>query len=365
MSFSACLSMLEIVAYRDGEPVAGAEEHLATCVRCRALLTDLPAVQLSEPLRDGHELPRLQPRAAQPPPEELKTGQVWSATVENQPGRREIVVVLANQPPVDDNDMVLVAPVDDAFEDATDADLIVGDSPLGYRHVVNVGMQGTVMSAQLEGYLGRLEMPEREALVDIYRALFAASERTTAAATGAPLAGPDDPRGPNRAERLDALRALFAPADRLLGQELEDEDPEERSLGRILAEAISGDEWDRPSLLTAAAVDGAAFGRMLEDQLDLTDQNDVPDVQRVLNVIRLDDWRDPVRASLQRSRGGERVATGAEPAIAARSFAGISDEERERDLMGDQSSIDDSEPARQRAIGNYLQSLEKQIDDAS
>lgn len=103
---------------------------------------------------------------------------------------------------------------------------------------------------------------------------------------------------------------------------------------------------------------------MLNDRLDLTDQSDVPDVQRVLTVIRLDDGRDPVRASLQRSRGGMRRATGAETAIAARSFAGVSDAERERDLMRDQIAIDESPRAREGAVESYLQALEKQIDDA-
>jgi hypothetical protein len=179
-----------------------------------------------------------------------------------------------------------------------------------------------------------------------------------------PLAGADDPRGPARAARADELRSLFAPADRLLGQEPESDEPEMITLGGILSGVIAGDEWDRSSLLTAAGVDGAIVDRMLDDRLDLTDQSDVPDVRRVLTVIRLDDWRDPVRASLQRSRGGMRRATGAEPAIAARTFAGVSDAERERDLMRGQTSIDESPPARERAVESYLQALEKEIDDA-
>jgi hypothetical protein len=84
----------------------------------------------------------------------------------------------------------------------------------------------------------------------------------------------------------------------------------------------------------------------------------------VLNVFKLDDWRTPVRGSLHRSRGGSREATGAEPAIAARSFAGVSDAEREDDLMHDQTAIDESEHARAHAIESYLQALGKQIDDA-
>lgn len=210
-------------------------------------------------------------------------------------------------------------------------------------------------------YHGRLELSDREAIVDIYRALLGQSERATQAATGLPLAGPEDPRASALAARADELRPLFAPADRLLGQEPE---PEMITLGSILTGVITGDEWDRSSLLTAAGVDGAVFTRMLADRLDLTDQTDLPDVQRVLKVIRLDDWRDPVRATLERSPGGARQATGADPAIAARSFAGVSDTERERDLMRDQTEIDQSIGARERAVESYLKALEKQIDDA-
>jgi hypothetical protein len=289
---------------------------------------------------------------------------LWTAALEDAPGWRELVVVLAPQPSVGGREMVLIAPVDTAFDDATSTDVIIDESPLGYRHLVSVGMQGIVLREQLERCLGRLDTAEREAIVDIYRALLGDSERTTQAPTGLPLAGPDDPRAPARAARADALRSLFAPADRLLGQEPEDDEPEMITLGGILSGVIAGDEWDRSSLLTAAAVDGAVFDRMIGDRLDLTDQSDVPDVQRVLTVIRLDDWRDPVRASLQRSRGGMRRATGAEPAIAARSFAGVSDAERERDLMRNQTSIDASPRARERAAESYLQALEKQIDDA-
>jgi hypothetical protein len=207
-------------------------------------------------------------------------------------------------------------------------------------------------------------MRERAAIVGIYRALMNPTELTTRAPTELPLAGPEDPRASARAARADELRSLFAPANRLLGQEPQDDQPEVITLGGILVDAMTGDEWDRTSLLTAAQVDGAIFDRMLADQLDLTDQGDVGDVQRVLNVIHLDDWRGPVRASLQRSRGGARRSTGAEPAMAARSFAGVSDAERERDLMRDQTAIDESVRAREHAIEGYLQALEKEIGDA-
>ena len=78
---------------------------------------------------------------------------------------------------------------------------------------------GVVLRAQLDRYLGRLEMPEREAVVDIYRALMNQAAVTTRAPTGAPLTGPEDPRASRAQLVSDELRSLFAMADRLLGQE--------------------------------------------------------------------------------------------------------------------------------------------------
>jgi hypothetical protein len=201
--------MLEIAAHHAGEDLPGAAEHLASCARCRALLASLPDLQQPAPQR-GQELPRVRPRPSELTPEDLKTGQLWTAALEGRPDWREIVVVLAPQPAVDDQELVLIAPVDTEFDDATSSDLIVDDSPLGYRHVVSVGMQGVVLRAQLDRFLGRLEMPEREAIVDIYRALMNQTEVTTRAPTGAPLAGPEDPRASARAARSDELRSLFA-----------------------------------------------------------------------------------------------------------------------------------------------------------
>lgn len=359
MGIHDCLSMLELVAYRAGEGGHDAEEHLADCARCRALLAGLPELEPPSEAGERDVIPRLAARELPERPAELRTGQIWTAVPENQPDVREVVVVLARQSAVDGQGLVLIAPVDTCLDNATSTDLIADGSPLGYRHLVSVGLQGTVLTDQLESYLGRLERRERQALADIYSKLFGAGEGTAAGATGLPLTGPEDPRASARVGRVEELRPLFAPADRLLGQE-----DEPLTFGAILAGVIESDEWDRPSVLTATGVGGASLDRMLEDRLDLTDRSDVADVRQLIKVIQLEDWRDPVFHSLRLSPGGLRVATGGEPAIAARSFAGVSDAERERDLMRDQTRIDESPGAREHAIESYLAALEKELDDA-
>lgn len=363
MSIYRCLSMLELAAHRAGEgQVPGTEEHLANCPRCRALLTLLP--ELEEPTdAESRTMLSIAPRSTQEQPADVRTGQIWSATTEDDSEWREVVVVLARQPAVEGRELVLIAPVDTSLSDATSTDVIIDRSPLGYPHIVNVGLQGVILRDQLVRYLGRLERPEREALADVYRGLFAESEPTTRARIGPPLVGSEDPRASARAARIDELRPLFAVADRLLGSE--QSDAEVVTLGTILTETMNSDEWDRHSLLSAAAVEGASLDRMLRNELDLTDQTDLGEVQRVINVIQLEDWRDPVRHSLILSPGGLRVATGGtEPAIAARSFAGVSGADRERDLMRDRTSVDQSVAARAQAIESYLRSLEKELDDA-
>jgi hypothetical protein len=140
MSMNSCLSMLELVAYQAGEdPDCWAERHLAECARCRALLADTG--QLAEP-RTAQEPPlaRLEPRVLPERPHDLLTGQVWSAQVEGDPDWREVVVVLSRQPSVDNHELVLVAPINLQLEDAASADVIVEDSPLGYQHLVSVGL---------------------------------------------------------------------------------------------------------------------------------------------------------------------------------------------------------------------------------
>lgn len=359
MGIRDCLSMLELAAYSAGEGDREAEEHVADCARCRALLVALPDLEPPPEPDESNVIPPLAARELPEQPAELSTGQIWTAVPEDQRDVRELVVVLARQPAVDDQELVLVAPVDTGIDDATSTDLIVDRSPLGYRHLVSVGLQGTVLTDQLERYLGRLERPERQALADIYTMLFTVGEGTTTGTTGPPLTGPEDPRASARMARADELRPLFAPADRLLGQE-----DEPLTFGAILAGVVESDEWDRPSVLTATGVSGASLDRMLGDRLDVTDRSDVADVRRLITVIQLEDWREPVSHSLRRSPGGLRVATGGEPAIAARSFAGVSDAERERDLMRDQTGIDQSPGARERAIESYLAALEKELDDA-
>jgi hypothetical protein len=359
MGIRDCLSVLELAAYRAGQGDQKAEEHLADCARCRALLASLPDMEPPPEPNESGVIPRLAAREIPKRPAELTTGQIWTAVPENQSDVREVVVVLARQAAVDNEELVLIAPVDTCLDNATSTDLIVDRSPLGYRHLVSVGLQGPMLTDQLERYLGRLERPERQALADIYSQLFGAGEGTSAGAIGLSLTGAEDPRASARAARAEELRPLFAPADRLLGQE-----DEPLTFGALLAGVIESAEWDRPSVLTATGVSGASLDRMLEDRLDLTDRSDVADVRRVINLVQLEDWRDPVSHSLRRSPGGLRVATGGEPAIAARSFAGVSDAERERDLMRDQTGVDKSPEARERATESYLAELEKELDDA-
>jgi len=81
---------------------------------------------------------------------------------------------------------------------------------------------------------------------------------------------------------------------------------------------------------------------------------------RAQGITRIESQRSIVKPA---SRIAPAVSP-VRPAIAARSFAGVSDAEREDDLMHDQTAIDESEHARAHAIESYLQALGKQIDDA-
>ena len=67
------------------------------------------------------------------PPDELKTGQLWTAALEDDAGWHKLVVVLAPHPSVAGQEMVLIAPVDTVFDDATSTDLIVELGPRRHR----------------------------------------------------------------------------------------------------------------------------------------------------------------------------------------------------------------------------------------
>lgn len=368
-----CLSLMEFLDLRNGGGDADARAHLDGCPRCRALLTTVPADIALPELADGPPLaPADAPRRHPTGSAEVRTGALWRA-VGQSADFAWVVVVIGRAPGGEDR--VLVAPVVGEPDLATDYDLIVDRSLLGYGAFAEVANAGVLLREQLVEPLGALEEPAARMLVDLSQAVLG-----TAVAPDSGLLGPEvlderDPRLLAASERRLALRALWRRADRLV--DAEDGEPAAEpiqeagdtapGLALVLDEYLPGPhvEWDRATLLEASGADGPWFDAFCDDRLDLTDRRDIDHLARVLHTLNVD-WdeaKPAVVRTLVRSEGGFRQAEGPVTPMAARAQPGMAEDDVTEALYADQSSVDRSAEARQAAIAQYVADLRRALDD--
>jgi hypothetical protein len=361
-----CLSMLELLEIRSGATASTeVQAHISDCPRCRVLLevVEVPAADL-DGVAFGELAVPVNPRApVEDGGQQIKTGDLYQATGD-QSHVREVVVVIGRVPERDD--VYIVAPTSTALEQASDLDLIVLESPLGYPHLVCLWNQGQVFGDQLGEPLGRLDRAKREQLVSLHQAATGQATIVRRVGVGAPLQGRDDPRRIFQALAGDRLRLLYGPVDRSL-EHLEDQRPlagEEQLVGDLLAGALSSESWDISSLVEVARVSRSDLDRLRDNDLDLTDRRVVVTLAAVLVALEIppDEAEEPVRATLARAAGGERVAQSGPTRLAARSYADIGEEQRARDLYRDLSTVDTSPPARRRAIERYWAELIDELE---
>src|SRR5205807_540208 len=131
-----CLSIMELLQLKDssGSELPEAEEHVRTCPRCRGLLRSLPDVRPGDAPRDIPQL-HARPDTRVEVVDNVRAGQVWLARAPDAPDRRYVVVVLGRRR--DTSDGVVVAPTGTELGQATDLDLLLDESPLGYPLVVS------------------------------------------------------------------------------------------------------------------------------------------------------------------------------------------------------------------------------------
>lgn len=363
-----CPSVMELLALSDVNEPQTTAEHVAECPRCSARLRELQAVAVdgfSDPPAPESRL-RGRVRSLADTPEELRTGQLWTAAPDPGGASHEVVVVIGRAP---GGDLVIVAPTSTALEQAGESDLIVEDSPAGYSHLVEVWNHGVLSPAELRQYLGRVHRPVRQDLVDLYRWLSGAGESlTTRTPVGPAISSRDDERLVHRTLRQDQVRPLWATANRHLGAE--PDEPADvtgqrmpaRTFGIMLDELLEGPEWDVPSLLDASGVSAAALQNMRHDRLELTGRSDVVDVGRVLRAVDVNDPLGLVKATLERGPGGLHQAPKQLGRVAARSRADVSDQQRTRDVYRNVGEVDESAEGRQKAVDAYLRDLETELD---
>jgi hypothetical protein len=364
MANFACPSTLELLDFRDGNGSASVRAHVRQCARCQVALNELKDLQLDEVQPRGEPNDsKSASREAQHPPENLATGQVWTAIASENAEEREIVVVIG-RPGGRQDDLVIVAPTATALEEAAESDLIVTSSPLGYPHLVCVWAQGVLERGQLVDYLGRLDRGTRVDLVDLYRWLTgAAEEPETSVPTGPKLAGEEDSRLIFRSLVNDRLRALWRRVDESLETSAEEAAVfVHPTLRQAIHERFESGAWDRSTLLEASRVEGSQLDAIMKDRLDLTHETDVSAVAAIVAALEIDDPTPLVKASLELSLGGEPWAPEQGARLAARSFSDVSGAKRTHDLYLGRLKVDESPEARQRAIERYLKRFAQELD---
>jgi hypothetical protein len=371
-----CLSLMELLDLSQDVGHVDALAHLDGCHRCRALLAMLPK---------GVTLPEL---ASPPPPPAgasmrrpvrdvaIKTGTLWRAFGASDDFAWVVAVVGRAPGP---GGSIVVAPVIGEPELATDHDLRVDSSLLGYEAFVDVGNTGVVLNEQLVEPLARLDGQSARLLADLFRSIVSDRDRPVSTLVGLRVIDPADPRLLAAHERREALRTFWRRADSLVdaeddsGDTNEDEpaspaeDNESAGLAAVLSGFLYGAdaEWDRMTLLETSGADGLWLDCFLRDRLDLTDKRDVLDLARVLHALAIP-WEraEPaVIGTLSRSPGGKRQAEGPSLPMAARAQPGVSEEDVTEALYADQSSIDSSNEARAHEIVRYLAELRHGLAD--
>lgn len=382
-----CLSLMELLDLRAGLGDAVVAAHVADCPRCRALLASLPhQLQLPDPpvtARATHH-----PDAAAPtrPPvarPRVGSGVLWRATPDPGSDVAWVVVIIGRAP--DGDGRVLVAPIIGAAHIATDADLLLDASVLGYDAFVDMSNLGVILETQLIEPVAELPSATARAVVALYRATLGSSEPPAADLRGIPVLDATDPRILASAERADALRALWRSTDSQVDDvaDYEAETATQHAAAVVVAQhspvtavkledvlnarLVGTDtEWDRAGLLEQSGADGALLDAFLAGRLDLTDKNDVSDLARVLHTLQVP-WdteaRPAVIHTLALSAGGARMADGPSLPMAARSRPGSTEEDVTEELYADQSTVDQSAEARAGEIDAYVAQLRQALDD--
>lgn len=380
MNEMECLSLMELFDLRAGVDDSEARRHVDSCPRCRVVLDGLPA-EITLPALPATTVV-LRARSSETRPERVRTGQLWRAQASAESDWSWIVAVIGRAP--DAENRILVVPVVAEPELATERDLVVDATALGYDGFLDLQNLGPVLRTQLVEYIGTLSRPQTEALVALYRWTLGGDSEPTGLPTGPPVLGEADPRLLAMEERAEELRALWRDADaqvtdleevqerdldseRPLGAQLDQGHEPKAGLAEMLQPRLTGPgaEWDRASLLERTGVDGGHFDQFVKGRLDLTDKADVQDLANILHMLDVpwEEAENAVAISLWASPGGRREATGPAMPMAARSQPGVSEEDVTRDLYADQSEIDRSAKARSTEIAAYLAELRRAMDE--
>lgn len=199
MNEAACPALAELLAQ---EPSAVVAEHAQRCLRCGALLrsseerTELPAEQ--------HVVP--EPAQVRPQP-----GSIVLVAADASDELLPAVVLAVGE------HAITIVPVTAEVVFATEWDLLLGDTALGYPAAAQVWNLGTVLSEQVVENAGYLDDRELTQLEAVARAAVQSALPPSDAAVGAPVLSDDDPRLLVQDAEADAARPFWEPTLVLAG----------------------------------------------------------------------------------------------------------------------------------------------------
>lgn len=366
MTWQECVSLIELVELSETGTTRYAE-HVDNCPRCQALLRSLAVpAHADEPVQPS-ELPTA-PSRKEATTVQVAPGAIWISESDDV-GFREPVAIVARSRR--DPRLVIVVPISEEIEGATDLDLMIAPETLGYPALLAVWNHGWLYDEQLAAPIGTLDDSAREEMTSLYRWLVGGGERPRLETVAGPaIVAAEDARNLRRDEERERLQALWHRVS--CDQEPEGEEDASRlvaspepSFAALVAASLATDEWDEVALVERTSMERADLHRILHDDLDLTRiTSDARRVAALISVLDFDveEIEQPLRLSLARSRGGEPIA-GEYFQAAARAAPGVSEEEIQRDLHTDR--IDNSDEARARQIDRFWRTVIEFYDDFS
>ena len=263
MTSSSCPSLADLLVDPDHPAI---QEHLAECVRCRALATG------AEPLEAGRGSDlEVSPQLAGTLIDQLEPGQILAFSF----GQLEQLLVAAVLDA--DAEEAVVAPLSDQPELAAEWDLLLPPEVLGYPVMAEVWNHGHVLVEQAYELLAALAAEQLGALDQLYEAALAGTEPPADAATGPVAAGPEDPRVLYQDQERERTGPFWQPAEFL---------HQAGTLGALVysareAHAVEPDEVEdlvaRPGWLD----------ELEHDRLDLERELPVPALRRLMERLAI------------------------------------------------------------------------------
>jgi hypothetical protein len=243
MTDAPCPALADLLA---DEPIPGVAEHAAGCVRCRALVASTHE-QSGLTREPAAETERPTPVSAAP-------GGIVLVSSDSADELLPAVVLAVSE------ETATIAPLSAEVWGATEWDLLLPPSEVGYPAAVQVWNTGTVLLEQLQEVIGALGRTAFEQLAALARAAAASAVPPADAAVGAPVLNDEDPRLLVQDEQAETARLFWQPALALAGA---------ATLGQLVrhrrtqfaeaeaepwVESLERDELDIPRALSAQAL---------------------------------------------------------------------------------------------------------------